>query len=85
MLIYPDGDTLHADYTDGTHVIHYVSATVVPNRSVVFTSAAQPNAPTFRLTYEAPSASELDIHFDVAAPGSADFHPIATGSLTRAK
>jgi hypothetical protein len=52
MMIYPEGGTVHADYSDGTHVIHYVRTDIADGHSVTFTSAAQPNAPTFRLLYE---------------------------------
>ena len=82
MMIYPEGDTLHADYSDGQHVIHYVSAAIVAGQSVTFTSAPQPNAPTFRLRYSLTAPRTLGIAFDMAPPGSAGFHPIATGSLT---
>ncbi len=84
MLIYPEGGTLHADYSDGEHVIHYTSAVVTPGRSVVFTSAAVAGAPVFRLSYELTSADELAISFAMAAPGQTEFHPIATGAVHRA-
>ncbi len=84
MMVYPEGGTLHADYSDGQHVIHYVNADVVAGRSVTFTSTSQPNAPTFRLQYSLAGPQTLNVIFQVASPGSVDFHPIATGSLTRA-
>jgi hypothetical protein len=40
MLIYPENGTIHADYSDGQHVIHYTSAAVVAGESVTFSSVA---------------------------------------------
>ncbi|MBD5657129.1 MAG: hypothetical protein IAI50_18415 [Candidatus Eremiobacteraeota bacterium] len=81
MMIYPEGGTLHADYADGDHVIHYDSATVVPGRSVTFTTATMPGAPTFSLKYEASTPDTLAIQFQMAPPGQTTFRPIATGKL----
>jgi hypothetical protein len=83
MLIYPEGGTLHADYLDGGHVIHYTSAVVVPGRSVTFSSAAEPGAPVFKLGYTLTAPTTLAVAFSMAPPGSSDFHPIAIGTLTR--
>ena len=85
MLIYPEGATIHADYTDGTHVIHYVSAKVVPDASIEFTSAARPGMPTYRLTYDGARPGSLGVRFEIEPPGASEFHPIATGTLHRAK
>jgi len=63
MMIYPEGGTLRADYSDGEHVIHYTSAVVTPGRSVVFTTAAIAGVPIFRLSYDLTSADELAISF----------------------
>jgi len=85
MLIYPEGGTLRADYSDGEgHVIHYVSATVTPGRSVVFNGAVQPGAPTFRLSYELSAPGDLTVDFGMTAPGGGELHRIATGTLHRA-
>jgi hypothetical protein len=84
MMIYPEAGTLHADYSDGTHLIHYVSAQVEPGRAVTFTSAAAPGAPAFRLAYRLEAADELSVWFGMAPPGSADFKVIAQGELRRA-
>jgi hypothetical protein len=83
MLIYPEAGSLHADYSDGQHVIHYVSAEVSPGRSVTFTSAAQAGAPVFRLTYALKTATTLTVAFAMEPPGQSVFHPIATGELRR--
>ena len=83
MLIYPEAGGLKADYSDGTHVIHYVEAQVTPGRSVVFRSAPQPGAPSFRLTYEAAPGDALAVKFEMAAPGQTEFKPVAEGQMTR--
>jgi hypothetical protein len=83
MMIYPESGGIHADYADGDHIIHYASASVVPGHAVTFVSASSPAAPTFKLSYVLSSPKVIDIDFSMAAPGSTDFHPIATGSMTR--
>jgi hypothetical protein len=83
MWIYPEAGTLRADYADGQHLIHYDHADIVPGRSVTFLSAANPGAPTFRLTYTLTAPGHLAVAFDMAPPGGADFHPIAHGELSR--
>jgi hypothetical protein len=83
MMIYPEAGAIHADYADGDHIIHYVSAKVDAGRAVTFTSAASPTAPTFRLSYVLTKPRTIDIAFSMAPPGSADFHAIATGSATK--
>ena len=83
MMIYPEAGTLHADYSDGQHVIHYTSALVTPGRSVAFTSAASSGVPRFRLSYTLLSPTTLDIDFSMAPPGDGTFHPIATGAAQR--
>lgn len=85
MMIYLESGTIHADYSDGTHIIHYVRAEVTPGKSVTFTSAASGGAPTFRLAYTLADPTTLAIAFAMAPPGGSDFHPIATGTLNRAK
>jgi hypothetical protein len=83
MLIYPEAGGLKADYSDGGHVIHYASAEVTPGRSVVFRSAPQPDAPSFRLTYAAATGDMLTVKFEMAAPGRTDFKPVAEGQMAR--
>jgi hypothetical protein len=86
MLIYPEGGTLHADYSDGEgHVIHYVSAAVTPGRSVVFTGQAQPGAPSFRLAYELTAKGDLAVDFGMVPPGGGGVHTIAAGVLKKAR
>jgi hypothetical protein len=85
MLIYPEGGNLRADYSDGEgHVIHYVSAAVTAGRSVVFSGAAQPAAPSFRLAYELKAPGELAVDFAMVLPGGA-VRPIASGTLHKAR
>jgi hypothetical protein len=83
MLIYPEGGTLHADYSDGDHIIHYTSAVVVAGKSVSFTSSSPPGAPTFRLTYELTSPDTLTVRFETEPPGQTAFQPIASGTLRK--
>jgi len=82
MMIYAEAGTLHAEYSDGAHIIHYVSAEVRPGRSVTFTSAVQPGAPVFRLAYELTSPDALIVTFGMIPPGGG-FQPIAVGTLRR--
>ena len=83
MLIYPEGGALHGDYFDGTHAIHYLSATVEPGKSVTFNTAATPGPPRFRLTYTAKGADRLAVKFEMAPPGSVEFQIIASGEAER--
>lgn len=80
MMIYPEGGALHADYSDGRHVIHYDSAAVVAGRSVAFTSVHRDGAPTFRLSYELIQPETLTITFAMAPPGQSQFQPVASGT-----
>jgi len=83
MMIYPEGGTLHADYSDGQHIIHYSKAKIVPGRSVVFTSSGSPGAPRFRLSYELAAPEVIAIDFAMAPPGQDAFQAIATGHMHR--
>lgn len=86
MVVYPEGGTLRADYADGEgHVIHYVSATVTPGRSVVFNGAVTPGQPTFRLAYALTPAGDLAVEFGMAPPGGGPLHPIASGVMRKAR
>ena len=85
MMIYPEGGTLHADYSDGTHVIHYTQAEVVPGKSVAFSSAKQPGAPVFGLTYTLTAPDTLSVAFGMTPPGATTFNPIATGTLHKGR
>jgi len=84
MMIYPEGGTLHADYSDGQHIIHYTDAKIVPGRSVVFTSSRAPGAPRFRLSYEVTGPQIVAIDFAMAPPGLDAFQAIAVGHMHRA-
>ena len=84
MLVYADAGAIHADYFDGTHVIHYVQAEITPGKSVVFTTMPG-GGPTFRLTYELKAPDSLDISFAMAPPGQTAFNPIATGTVHRTR
>jgi hypothetical protein len=82
MLIYADGPSLHAEYADGQHIIHYTSAEIVTGKSVTF-STTQGAGPVFRLTYEATAPDALKITFGMVPPGQTAFHLIATGTVHR--
>lgn len=83
MLIYPEGGTLHADYLDGAHIIHYTSATIVPGQSVTFATTTTADAPTFHLTYTKAPADALGIKFEMMPPGAPAFTTIAEGTVSR--
>ncbi len=82
MPIYAEGGTLRGDYFDGTHIIHYTHAIVAPGASVQFLTATDAN-PAYRLTYTKISDEVVAIRFEVAAPGSSDFHVIADARVQR--
>ncbi len=82
MTIYADGGPVHADYLDGSHVIHYTSAAIVPGKSVTFATDAASHAPAFRLSYRLMGRT-LAISFSMAPPGQTAFVPIADGTLVR--
>ena len=85
MLIYTDGGDLKADYVDGEgHAIHYVTADVVPGKSVTFLSGTG-QGPQFKLTYEMRAPDALAITFGMTPPGEGAFRPIATGTLKKMK
>jgi len=81
MMIYFENGAVRADYVDGEgHVIHYASANVVAGKSVTFDSA--PGAgPAFRLVYELQAPATLAVSFGMTQSGQ--FHPIASGTLSR--
>jgi hypothetical protein len=82
MTIYADGGAVHADYLDGSHVIHYTSAAIVPGKSVTFATDTASHAPAFRLSYRLIGRT-LAISFSMAPPGQTAFVPIADGTLVR--
>jgi hypothetical protein len=84
MMIYSESGQVHADYADGTHIIHYTFAKIDPGRSVTFTTATIPGAPLFKLAYTLSNPSTLTVSFAVIPPHGASFLPIATGTLTKA-
>jgi len=81
MTIYSESGALHADYVDGEgHVIHYTSVSVVAGKSGTFDSAAG-GGPVFRLVYELRTPTTLAVSFGMMQSGQ--FHPVASGTLTR--
>jgi len=83
MTIYAEQGAIHADYFDGTHIIHYDSASLVPGKSVMFTTGTNPQAPAFHLSYKL-AGNTLAVSFAMSVPGQTSFVPIATGTLRRA-
>ena len=83
MMIWPEDGAVHADYADGTHVIHYTHAEVEPGRAVSFSSDAAAG-PVFRLSYRLTDPGVLAVNFGMIPPGGAPLRPIATGELRRA-
>lgn len=84
MLIYPEAGTLHADFLDGQHVIHYVRVEMIPNQTVTFATAEGTGAPVFHLTYSKTDANTVHIKFEMAPPGQSAFKTIAEGDVQRA-
>jgi len=87
MPIFVSAEKLRAEYYDTEgHVIHYVSAEIVPHSRIVFLSDSPAAKPAFRLTYERLSADELAVTFAIAPPGKPrDFKIYRSGRLTRAE
>ena len=85
MPIFVSADKLRAEYYDTEgHVIHYVSAEIVPHSRIVFVSDSPAAKPAFRLTYERMSADELAVPFAIAPPGRPrEFKTYRSGRLTR--
>jgi len=82
MLIYAEGDSIRATYTDSEgHVIDYlVTATPTPHRAVF--ESAGPGV-RYRLWYELRRDSSLATGFQVAAPGAGDFRTYLEGVARR--
>jgi hypothetical protein len=83
LIVYPDASAsggLRADSFDsGGHVIHYeLVASTAPNVAQ-FLSDGPTAQPTFRLTYTR-HASDLEVTFEMAPPGSASFMTVAHGT-----
>jgi len=72
-IIYVDeGGAVRAEYFDNEgHIIRYTETVAAPDR-VSFTSAAQPGAPRFRLSYNLASDGVLHGEFAMAPPGQPD-------------
>jgi hypothetical protein len=72
----------HFDDNEG-HSIDY--DVVIRGDSIVLTSGASPNLPTFRLTYEAINAG-YTVRFEMAAPDApGDFRTYASGAIHRVR
>jgi hypothetical protein len=93
LTIFPDSNaqavhhsSLLALYLDNEgHVIYYTLTTPDP-QTVIFNSQSPPNAPTFRLMYHLEGSGAKAVmsgKFQVAAPGSDDFHSYLEWSGTK--
>ena len=85
MMIYFETGQLRAEYAGSGHLIHYTNAVVEPGKSVTFTSTAQAGEPNFRLSYQLTEPGMLSVSFSMSPPGGSDFHPIAVGTLKKAR
>jgi methylmalonyl-CoA mutase cobalamin-binding subunit len=83
MLIYPEGGTLHADYLDGGHVIHYTGATIKPGEAVAFHTAESATVPVFSLVYSRTGANTMSVISAVRQPHVDATMVIAKGALKR--
>ena len=83
MVLFPEGGKLKASYWDSEgHVIRYEVQSPAANR-LVFLSEAQTGAPRFRLTYVWPQPRTLELTFEIAPPGAAEFRPFISARLRR--
>lgn len=83
MVLFSEDGNLKAEYWDSEgHVIRYQLQSPAPNR-LVFLSEARTGAPRFRLTYAWPQAGKLDLTFEIAPPGAAEFRPFISARLRR--
>jgi hypothetical protein len=80
MVMYPDAMAaggMRADsYDSGGHVIHYALVAGTQPNVAQFLSDGPTAAPTFRLTYTR-HATDLEVTFELAQPGSASFMTVA--------
>ncbi len=87
MVIYPDysGVPSKAIYWDNEkHTIEY--AVSFTEKAIVFTSAASPHVPRFRLSYETIDANTINVKFEMAQPGSPeDFKMYLEGKSKKLK
>jgi len=83
MVVFVEDGNLWADYWDSEgHVIRYEVQVPAPN-GLVFVSEARGGGPRFRLTYVWPAAGKLELTFEIAPPGAAEFRPFISARLRR--
>ena len=83
MVLFAEDGHLRAEYWDSEgHVIRYEVQSPAPNRLVLL-SEARSGAPRFRLTYAWPQPGKLDLTFEIAPPGAAEFRPFISARLRR--
>ena len=83
MVLFVEDRGMKAEYWDSEgHVIRYEVQSPAPNR-LVFLSKARTGAPRFRLTYTWPQPGKLELTFEIAPPGAAEFRPFISARLRR--
>jgi len=83
LVLFSEEGKLRADYWDSEgHVIRYEVQSTAAKR-LVFLSEARTGAPRFRLTYVWPQPGTLELTFEIAPPGAADFRPFISARLRR--
>ena len=83
MVLFVEDRGMKAEYWDSEgHVIRYEVQSPAPNR-LVFLSEARTGAPRFRLTYAWPQPGKLELTFEIAPPGAAEFRPFISARLRR--
>ena len=83
MVFFAEDGDLKAEYWDNEgHAIRYQVQTPAPSR-LVFLSEARTGAPRFRLTYTWPQPGKLELTFEIAPPGAAEFRPFISARLRR--
>lgn len=83
MVVFVEDGKLRAEYWDSEgHVIRYEVQAPAASR-LVFLSEARAGAPRFRLTYVWPEPRKLDLTFEIAPPGGAEFRPFISARLRR--
>ncbi len=82
-VVFVEEGKLRADYWDSEgHVIRYEVEAPAANR-LVFVSESRGGGPRFRLTYVWPAAGRLELTFEIAPPGAAEFRPFISARLRR--
>jgi hypothetical protein len=83
MVVFVENGKLRAEYWDSEgHVIRYEVQPPAASR-LIFLSEARAGTPRFRLTYAWPEPRKLELTFEIAPPGGAQFQPFISARLRR--